>query len=311
MTKVYLSTFGMNAGIDNSHDVLLRNLHKYERHFEKVFVCDGLLSPQAQQYYSTLRNTEVEDYPWDDKYHERYIRNSNKVPDGSWILHLDSDEVPSKELIEFIRSDAFQQLTERYTTLCLPCVLHLSEDGTSWHPVEGWPKEDFQGQWIKNILYAKDETLEFRHFGSHVIPGHGTKEKGKYVPYPYFHTKTLQSFVENDVWQAFLHPLGQQYSAVDARMFQLLTQRWKTMNDFKQATKRGEWNVALQKFAWDRRYEKTPVSRLAWTYFIIFGHSTPEDDPFMTWQNVKTLVLDKDKLDHYVKNRENKVGFFV
>lgn len=309
---IYLSTFGMNAGFDNENDFLLKSLARYQHKFKKIFICDGDLTEKAKEYYSRLENVEVEDFPWNDDYSARYIRNISKVPNGEWVLHLDSDEIPSKSLMNFLFEPAFEEKTKEYNTLCLPCILHLSDDGKTYHAVERWPLPEYEGQWMKNILVKKDSTLDFKNFGSHVISHHGDAEKACYVPFPYMHMKTLESFVYNDAYQAYLHPKGQGLSDVDAKLFSLFTKVYKTTKEFKTATKNGKWSPALKKFAWERRLEVgNAVSRLAWVYFILEGHEMPEQDDLMKWDHVKQFVLDKDKLDLMNRNKEDGRGITV
>lgn len=300
----------MNAGFDNKIDILLQNLEKYQRYFEKIFVCDGNLTSKAKEYYSKLDNVEVEDFPWDDDYQARYKKNAEKAPEGSWVLHLDSDEIPSRELINFISGISLNCNLQKYSeddtnTFCLPCVLHLTDDGENFYPAESSPEISYKGQWFKNILFKVDDSLEFKAIGSHVIPNHGSKEKGKYIPFPYFHMKSLQSFVYNDVFQAFLNPLGQQFNQIDAKLFKTFTKNYKTTQDFKRATKEGAWSPPLKKFAWDRRNKTdNPVSRLAWVYFILEGHKMPGDDSWMKWGNVKKFILEEKKINLFEKNKK-------
>lgn len=305
MNKV-LAQITMNAGDGIPGSVIKYNLKKNASRFDRVIVVDGDLTDEARQFYNQFSNLNVVDSPWCDSYVNQYRAWSDKVDIGDWVLYLDCDEVPSEELLSFLESDNFGVLSKKYNTLCLPCVLHLTEDGKTFHPAEDEPKKEYEGQWMKNILVLKDRFLDFKYFGSHVIPTHNHAEKGHYIPFPYYHMKTLESFVYNDVWQAYLDPKGQQYSFVDANMFALFTKQYPTTKDFKDATRNGEWSPALKKFAWDRR-KKTdnPVSRLAWVYHILEENPMPENDEFMTWKNVKKFVLDEKTMNVYKEKRES------
>ena len=310
--KKCLAMITMNAGYGIPGSTIRETLDASSDKFDKVIVIDGDFQSEAREYYAQLveknRDGETEfvfvDSPWKDSYVAQYRAWRDEVDDGDWVLYLDCDEVPSDELIEFLGSDEFDRLSKKHTTICLPCVLHLRE-GERYFAAEGPPKKEFEGQWLKNILIKNDSHLDFKHFGSHVIPNHGTFEDGVYVPYPYYHMKSLESFVYNDVWQAFLSPEGQQYSKMDASMFRMLTKSFKETSDFKRATKDGKWILPLQKFAWDRRkYFNNPVSRLAWVYYILEGHEMPEDDPWMTWENVKDHVLGEKEMAIFAENIE-------
>lgn len=305
----------MNAGKDIPGSVIKYNLRVYAKLFKHVYIVDGKLTDEAKEFYSQFENVTAIDSPWKDSYVDQYRAWRDAVPKGEWVLYLDCDEIPSPELALYIASASglAQSSPEDGTnTLCLPCVLYLTEDGISYAAAEGKPKEEYEGQWMKNILVLNDEHLDFHHFGSHVIPTHNEKEKGKYIPFPYYHMKSLESFVYNDVWQAYLDPRGQHYNPVDVNLFKMFTKAFKTTAEFKKATKEGKWNPAFQKFAWDRRHQwDNPVSRLAWVYFILEGHPMPEKDEGMVWDNVKNFVLDKESMDRYHWNMAKGLDFVI
>lgn len=306
--NVNLSTFGMNAGLDSDEDLLLWNLDTYSDHFYKVFVCDGKMTPAAKEHYLHMSdNVKVFDLPWDDNYEKRYRLNSSQVDDGEFVLHLDADEVPSKELIKFIKSDEFKHfISEGVNMFLIPCILHLRGPRGRFYAAEAQPEKQFKGQWVKKILFKKSESLTFNANGSHVIPSHGISEKAIYIPHPYFHLKTLESFVQNDAWQAFLSPQGQWYTQVEASLFKRLTRQFNSTSDFKKATKEGSWPLPLQKFAWDKRKEfNRPISRLSWVYWILNKNTCPFGDFDLTWDEVKNYVLSKETMNIFNENIKN------
>lgn len=300
----------MAAGTELDMDYPLRQNIKWNRQFfDKIFVADGHLTQKAKDFYSRFRNVVAIDSPWQDSYVYQYKVCTNEAPEGSWVLHLDADEILSDELRQFI---CFGKFKADSNIVQLPCVLYITEDGSHFYPAEPWPEDKFKGQWTKSILFKKTSTLDFRHFGSHVIPTHGKDEREEYLPYPYFHLKSIRSFVENDVFQAFLSAPGQGYNEIETARFKALTKQYKTTKEFKQATKDGLWPVGLEKFAFDyRRDFNRPISRLWWTYSILYGHAkskfrTPESD--MTWDNVKHHILSAKTMELYEHNKQNKIG---
>lgn len=307
---VNLCQITMNAGDDIPGSVIKWNLKEYSKYFKHVYVVDGHLTEQAKEFYSQFENVTAIDSPWKDSYVQQYRAWRDRVPKGEWALYLDCDEVPSRELANFISGISlnYNIQTESeggFNTLCLPCVLYLTEDGKKYVPVEEKPEPEYVGQWMKNILVLNDGHLNFRHFGSHVIPTHEQYEKGKYFSFPYYHMKSLESFCQNDVWQAFLSPEGQHYSPIDSKIFRTLSRVYQNTKEFKKATKDGTWPKALEVFAWNKRKEiNSPISRLAWTYWILNGHEMPERDNFMTWDNVKNYILGEEKMNLFNKNRE-------
>jgi hypothetical protein len=96
-------------------------------------------------------------------------------------------------------------------------------------------------------------------------------------------------------------------AAVNAAQFQSLVRSFKTMKDFRVATKDGKWPIFLQKFAWDNRLKyNNSVSRLFWTYHILYGHKCVfGNDENMNWENVKKHVLSEDCMKIYEESKIN------
>ncbi len=302
-----LSTFCMNAGLDSAHDVLIHNIANYAMNFDSVFICDGNLTDKAKEFYSKLpKNVHVFDKPWNDSYVERYRHNASQAEENSWVLHLDSDEIPSLELSLFLKMHLKEFDQKGCEMIKLPCILHIKE-GNKFYPVEPFPKEEYCGQWTKNILYKKNANLDFRHFGSHVIGFHHGSDKSSYAPFPYYHMKDLNSFIFNDVWQAFLNPGGQHYTQLEAAVFKSLTFQFKSGKDFKKATEEGAWPLPLQKFAYDRRKEfNRPISRLSWVYYILYSNKCPFGTFDLTWSDVRQHVLSKESMQLLDTNVQKK-----
>lgn len=297
-----LAQITMNAGSDIPGSVIKYNLKKNAHLFDRVVVVDGHLTEEAVDFYETIPNLEFINSPWEDSYIKQYLAWFNACQDGEWILYLDCDEMPGARLKFFLDEIPYHGGVNDFDIYKLPCVLYLTEDGKTYHPAEEKPKNEYNGQWTKSILLKKSSNISFRDFGSHVIPE--TYGKYSYLPYEYLHMKSLESFVYNDCTQAFLHPEGQQYNAMEARLFKMFSQCYKSTKQFKDAMKKGAWPAPLKKFAWDHRMDHDrPISRLAWAYYILEGHPMPEMDDFMEWENVKQYVLD---LKIYNENKKNE-----
>lgn len=296
----------MNAGEGIPGSVIKWNLKKHSDKFDRVIVVDGNLTERAKEFYSQFKNVEWVDSPWTDSYVSQYEAWKAKLKEGEWALYLDCDEIAPSNLLKFISGD-FKCKDKKL--ISLPCVLHISEDNHKYYPVENKPTADYRGQFVKHILLEKHDDLYFRHFGSHVEP-QTRKGLNLYVPEPYYHMKSLESFVYNDVWQAFLSPEGQQYNSVEAACFKLFISKYKTTKEFKEAGANGNWPVPLVKFAWEKRWHvEKPISRLAWTYFLLYGHPFLEEDRNFTWQNVKQFVLGKESMELFEKNKQE--GNFI
>lgn len=278
--------------------------------FTRVVVVDGCLTDEAREFYKQFPNVTVIDSPWTDSYVTQYQKFIDTLKDGEWGLWLDDDELASGELKNWLKLNNIKEQT-RFDLFKIPCILHLTENNALYRAAESYPKKNYHGQWTKNILFKKNDGLWLQHAGSHVIP-QNKSGKYEYCPFPYYHMKSLESFVYNDVWQAFLSPEGQGYTQTQARLFKMFTACYKTTKDFKEATKKGTWPPTLRKFAWENRREYNhPISRLAWVYFILEGHLMPEIDDFMTWDNVKQFVLSPETMAIYNQSKADGIGILI
>lgn len=302
---ITIAQITMNAGDGISGSTIKWNIINNRKNFDRFIVVDGAITEEAKKFYNE-HNVEYIDSPWNDSYVDQYKAFSSVLKDEEWCLYLDCDEVPSSELVGYINGEKFKHLQlSNVNMVLLPCVLHITDDSKNYYPCENAPKKEYAGQWVKKILFKKQPSLDFSYAGSHVIPTHKSNEKHIYIPFPYYHMKTLESFVENDVWQAFLSPEGQQYDPSSAMMFRLLKRPYKSTKEFKQATKNGEWSPALINFALKNIYRyENPISRLGWTYFILNGHKSNSDEIIPTWEKIKDHILSKECMEIFDKNKK-------
>lgn len=309
--NVVLGTMTMNAGRGIPGSTIRWALRENFSKFERVVVVDGQLTDESREFYKQFSNVRVIDSPWSDSYVKQYQAFCDTLQKGEWGLWLDDDEICSPELLQGLAVNNWKFSSKHVDIYRLPCQLHLTEDNKSYFAAEPIPSKVYTNQWTKNILFQKNEGLRFRHFGSHVIP---ENQSGRYdyIHFPYYHMKSLESFVYNDVWQAFLSPEGQGYSQIDCRLFKMFTSCYKTTREFKEATRKGTWPPTLKKFAWEKRREYNhPISRLSWVYFILEGHLMPEIDDFMYWNNVKQYVLSETTMAVYNNNVKNNLGITI
>lgn len=295
------TTMAAGSGIEGSTiRWALKNVYSK---FKRVVVVDGDLTEEAKSFYSQFDNVQVIDSPWRDSYVAQYQRFADELKDDEWAIWMDCDEFPSQPLINIFKT---WNPNDNDDIFRIPCVLYLTEDGTHYYSAEPTPNKEFIGQWTKSVIFKKNSGLYFDYGGSHVFPRNKSNKEVKYIPEPYHHMKSLQSFVKNDVYQGYLYPPGQGYSQIETAKFKVLTSQYKTTKDFKKATKEGAWSPPLKKFAWDNRREYSrPISRLAWTYFILYGHKMPTEDEFMTWDNVKQYVLSPETMKIYNESKNN------
>lgn len=325
MSKFIISTITMNAGKDIPGSILKSNLETKFKNFD-VIVVDGNLTEEAAEFYKKYKNVTVINSPWtgtERAYRNQYEKIWEKIPQNCWFGFLDDDERWCDDLSKILEKNEIEESNFTYNLkgkeldiICVPCILHLSENSQNYFAAESEPpKEPRKDTWTKGIIVRKSERVELDHFGSHVqfkIKKECKDKRIGYIHLPYYHMKSLESFVYNDVWQAFLSPEGQQYDPVQSRWFKLFTSCYKSTKEFKEATKKGTWPPTLKKFAWDNRKDYNhPISRLSWVYFILEGHLMPEIDDFMTWENVKQYVLSKETMAIYNKNKTDNIGITI
>lgn len=299
-----LAQITMNAGDGIPGSTIKWNIRKNRKHFDRIIVIDGDLTDKAVEFYKKY-DIDYVDSPWRDSYVDQYRAVASKLEDNEWCLYLDDDECPSPDLLQFFKSEEYKSYKVKLNMIVLPCVLHITGDGNKFYPAEPLPRREYSGQWVKKILFKKESSLDFSYGGSHIVPTHKINEKSIYIPFPYYHMKTLESFVFNDVWQAFLSPEGQHYDPASASMFKVLTRAYKSTKEFKKATQEGSWSPALVNFALKNIYKyNNPISRLGWTYFILYGHKTPNGESVPTWDHVKQYVLSKECMQLLDKNIE-------
>ncbi len=320
--NIKLGTMTMNAGddfIDSPFKLLLKDASE---DFETIIVFDGNLTEHAKEFYANYKNVLIIDYPWNDSYVQRYERFAKEfLQNEEWGLWLDDDESVSEDLKNYllnwpnviVREDTkIHQQTysnaNNHVIVRIPCVLALKDVETNnYYAAEPPPPyKRFDNTWVKQILFKKHKDLKFWHEGSHVVPQNSSTIFPLYTEHPYHHLKTLESFVYNDVWQAFLSPEGQGYSPQESALFKALTKQYKSTKEFKKATFEGKWSFPLQRFAYEHRndYDR-PISRLAWVYWTLEQHPYPfptKDRPL--WDFVKQFVLSKESLDIFAENKQ-------
>lgn len=305
---IILGTMTMNAGDDIFQSPIKFLLKNNFTVFKRVIVFDGNLTNNAKEFYKTCDNVEVVNYPWDDNYGARYkLFAEEYLKEQEWGMWLDDDECLTEDLYKWL-SNSISDLNKKGVQIVgLPCILHITEDGKFYYPVEPKPPKVYSPEiWVKWILFKKTQWLQFRCAGSHVIPYQSKDNVWSYSDgCAYVHLKSFESFVYNDVWQGFLCPEGQQYTSVEAAQFKLFTSKYKSVQAFKQATVMGEWPEPLKRFAWNSRWiTERPISRLAWTYFLLYGHSCLEKDEKFTWENVKKYILKEESIKLLQKNKK-------
>lgn len=250
--------------------------------------------------------------PWNDNYADAYMAHLNLLKEGDWVLIVDSDEYPGellKQNLDLIIEKSNNG--ENYDIVMLPVVDWL-EDEQLWKENEV-PQEYINGMWTKHILLRKGKPpIQLRHFGSHVIPI-GTKYM--YFPFPYHHHRTLNSFIENEVFQMVLCPSGQMINPVEASLFQNAINRANitTFHEMKNAIYQGQLSAELEtlaiKYQGKKRLDGSfhPFSQMYFAYFLLHGPKNgikiPEDNRYTlqeVYEEIREWKIENKTYKNYI-----------
>lgn len=259
----------LNIIVTDDYDRLKRVVGVSREYFDRIVVVNG--NPDDEQTISFLEDMDCEiiDRPWDDNFDGAYHAHLDEMNVGDTVLIMDSDEVPSHELLKGVKSLTPWNIEE--DMVLIPNILHINDVPTARY--QDIPQEYSQGMFTKPVLFRYDNNKTHAR-GAHVsVIG----SKFTYRPWPYYHLKTAESFVENDVYHMFLDPANQGLSGDEVQRLQgiyssLGIDSKEKLYDLFQKT-----HPAVMKETMPDLYSlivewaefiDNPKSRLAWWYFF-------------------------------------------
>ncbi len=241
------------------------------------------------------------DRKWDDNFVRQYLTALNYSEKGDWLLHLDSDEFPSQILLDNLENIIHESGDGMsYDIVTLPVVDFLNEEKL-WEDAEV-PQTYKQGMWTKHILIKRwDNTIKLHYAGDeerncHAIP---LGKKYVYKPYPYYHFRTTEDFVKNELWEMFLTPEGQRLSPVECARFKTgcKVEGIKTSREFMQKIQKGIIGPILEKIAFEYRdkfigpnNDLHPFCQLYAYYYCFCNNDKENPDPKFDKQFYTTYV---------------------
>ena len=311
------ATYSMNAGEDIAGSALKWDIQNHSHLFERMIVVDGNLTDSARKYYSSFPNVEVIDSPWRDSHTLQYQAVRAQLREGEWCLYLDDDEVPSPELIAFCQTLPEQAKDSNINMFHVPDILYLTEDGTNFYKSLHDPLDYPNDGHIKRILFKAGPTLDFiSSDGFHNVPTFLktlpdgqviSDERAAYVQAPYFHLKSVESYIINDCVNAFKSPRNERFTEEEAEEFKAAIDAdgISTMQQLRNDAAAGTWGQKLKDFAKKYRNEvDRPISRFYWWYFFIENPDMNIDSD-LTWDTIMQYVLADVWYAEYQASKKN------
>jgi len=326
---IQMATITMNAGEDIPGSTLKYNLQMNAKYFDRVIITDGNLTKEAEKYYAQFPNLTIVDRKWEDKFVYQYQAAMQQVTAKEWTFLLDDDEVPCNDLRDWLRFSLRDPATAQFNAVRVRPALMLADSRESWRDEEGktWsryyrcsplPKEGGEVGFTRKVI-RKEPTFTFLYSEGeyHATPAFIQEfggqqlnaENSTYIHFPYYHFKTIESYVINDCLNALVSPKGERYTEEEGKTFrEILTKDGiLTRKDFVAATKAG-WSAELKKFAVDHcHHTDRPISRLYWWYYVLAHPGEAGNIPggIISRDDVFKMALGEETWDMYIESREN------
>lgn len=260
----------------NRDELLSQQLTIVRPYVDAIRICDGAGSKATK---SICKRFKARYYhrQWDDDFAAQDNLLFSKAKKSEWILVMDSDEIPSKELLQNLRQLATRGEAEGYNCVRIPAIsildgvmeCNVSDRITAVQDGRDIFRKDWFFKFAKGIYSTGSP-----HRGFHHPDGWTYHDTG----YSYYHIKTTDDFIFNDCIHAFINPEGQGYSYEEAdelksceciKLLRLSTDVIP-MLEFDRVTP--DFKEFMQKY----KDEDRPISRWYWAYYFIFNQ---EDAP--------------------------------
>ena len=102
-------------------DKIKRNLDLILPYVDRAVIVIGRRDKEAEEFLSKFDNIQVVYRPWTDSFRDQYQAGLDVV-EGGWMLWLDDDEVPSKDMLNSLRSIvARSQKATAFDTVSFRC----------------------------------------------------------------------------------------------------------------------------------------------------------------------------------------------
>lgn len=310
MNKVAIGFITMNAGEDIRGSTLKWAISRTKEYFDYIVVVDGHMTDEARKYYRSIPNLRAVDSPWKNRHAIQYVARNRAVDKGDWLLAMDDDECPYNELVEFCKCELINDSAkDKINIYYLPSVTHIvRQNDNKFYRCEEYPHDE--ERCLKRILYKNDGNIDFitSNCGMHVTPAvintqYGQRvhaDRSKTLNLPYYHMKSLESFMINDCVYVmsdprpkFEKPESRGFTEQDVNEIEYISRKhqYYIIDNFINATKKSQWPKELKDFAFrfsnlgqtngktcSRFYilyyilQRTEQAPIEYTYDTIFQH---------------------------------------
>jgi len=203
----YKNKLAMHIINMDNFDNMARLLSQTDGIFDTVRVCDGG-SESEYDVWKLYRRYGCETYlrEWDDDMSAQHNELLNHSKKGEWILIMDSDECPSKQLSNKLR----HYIGGGYDIYKIPSIMAFYGI-TDWTPrglmkaIKSGDQKDRFGKWI---FFRNDGNIRFEGTSHYGLPEDVTKSwrHHELIPEPYIHYKEPIDIIRCDVQQAWIKP---------------------------------------------------------------------------------------------------------
>ena len=254
--KVFLSLHVITL---NRKEILEHLIKESLEFFDVVRICDGGSNDGTQDMVERY-GCELYEREWDDKYHEQdnYLLDRSKPKD--WVMIMDDDECPSRQLLSQMRDMIDDCKKNKMNMISLPSILVL--DGEMQLDTDEFirrcRKEPIENFFRKFWLFEYDKSV--RSYGS----PHRSVESQMgwntfHQPYPYYHFKSSWSFIINDCQHGWLYPPGQGYTPSQAKEMHSVLPRFKDITEIEPYIMAGEYSDEFIAFAEKHKDSDRPI----------------------------------------------------
>ncbi|GJL81401.1 MAG: hypothetical protein DHS20C01_10350 [marine bacterium B5-7] len=180
------------CGRDNRYNYIRHTVEYALPVFDTIHIMDTGSTDRTHELSSI--SPDINYFGWDRweyGWGDAYDRVRQDVPKGDWFLYLDSDEMPSKYLLDHISDSVSRIDSEGYGQARIPNVLHMDGIRTG-DPADRLPRtpEEFKQKhcWTKSIICKNGPWLQVRNNGMHA-GYHNVEQACIFLPLYYCHHK--------------------------------------------------------------------------------------------------------------------------
>lgn len=291
----------------NRDELLNQQLSLVKPYVDTIRVCDGAGNDSTKDICKEF-NAKYYYRQWDDNFAAQDNVLFSKAKNKEWILVMDSDELPSVELLKNLRLLAKEKRHQTYNCVRIPAITVL--DGIPECTVQDRIRDTIE----KCDIFRKDWFFQYVK-GVHAT---GSPHRGFHHPndwiyhdtgYPYYHIKNTDDFIINDCLHAFINPEGQVYSAEEKAEFTSCEciKRLECSTEVLPMLESDSITEDFIQFIWKYKDEDKPISRWFWLYYFMYHEEElPEDFDWVNDISYRNFLNHKRGYNSWERFREYK-----